>query len=64
MSFDGDAPLALEIHGVEDLCHHFALRQRAGNFQQPVRQSGLAVVDVRNDGKIADEFAIHAVWGC
>ena len=25
MGFDGDAALALEVHGVEHLLHHFAL---------------------------------------
>ena len=60
---DGDAALALQVHGVEDLFHHFALRERAGDFEQAVRQRGLAVVDVRNDREIADEFAIHAMWG-
>jgi len=44
--------------------HHFALRERAGRLQQAVRQGRLAVVDVRNDREIADEFAIHAMWGC
>ena len=29
---DGDAALALQVHGVEDLLHHFALLQRAGGL--------------------------------
>ncbi len=57
VGLDGDAALALQVHGVEDLLHHFALRQRAGDFQQAVGQRGFAVVDVRDDGEIADEFA-------
>ena len=57
--FDGDAALALEIHGVEELLVHFALRKRAGHFQQAVRQRGLAVIDMRNDAKIADELRVH-----
>ena len=63
VGFDGDAALALQVHGVEDLLHHFALRERAGDFEQPVGQRRLAVVDVRNDREIADEFAIHADVG-
>ena len=63
VGFDGDAALALEVHGIQDLLHHFALRKRAGDFQQAIRQRGLAVVDMRNDGEITDEFAIHAMWG-
>ncbi len=63
MGLDGDAALALEIHRIEDLRHHLALRQSAGNLKQTIRQRGLAVVDVRNDRKIADEFGIHSVRG-
>ena len=63
MGLDGDAALALQVHGVEDLLHHFALRERAGDLEQTVGQRGLAVVDVRNDGEIPDEFAIHVVGG-
>ena len=63
VGLDGDAALALQVHGVEHLLHHFALRKRAGDLQQAVRQRGLAVVDVRNDREIADEFAIHEAWG-
>ena len=63
VGFDGDAALAFQVHGIEDLLHHFALRKRAGDLQQAIRQRGLAVVDVRNDGEITDEFAIHAMWG-
>ena len=59
VGLDGDAALALEVHGVEDLGHHFALGQGAGDFEQAVGQRAFAVVDVRNDGKIADEAWIH-----
>ena len=38
---------------------HFALRKCAGYFEQPVRERGFAVIDVRNDRKIADEAGIH-----
>ena len=58
---DGDAALALQVHGIQDLLHHFALREGAGGFEQAVGQRGLTVVDVRNDRKIAYEFAIHEV---
>jgi len=44
--FDGDAALALEVHGVEDLLVHFALGERAGHFEQAIGERGLAVVDV------------------
>ena len=61
VGFDGDAALALQVHGVEDLLHHFALRERAGDFEESIGEGGLAVVDVRNDREIPDEFAIHVV---
>ena len=61
MRFDGDAALALQIHGVEHLLHHFALRQRVRRFEQAVGQRRLAVIDVRDDTEIADELGEHAV---
>ena len=61
VGFDRDAALALQVHGVEHLRHHFALRERAGVFQQAVGERGFAVVDVRNDGEIADETGIHVM---
>ena len=63
VGFDGDAALALQVHGVEDLLHHFALGERAGDFEQTVGQGAFAVVDVRNDREIPNEFAIHVVGG-
>ncbi len=58
--FDGNSALALQVHGVEDLLVHLTLRERAGHFQQAVRQRGFAVIDVRDDTKIAYELWIHS----
>src|SRR5205807_3342776 len=33
--------------------------QRAGHFQQAVRQRGLAVVDVRDDAEVSNELRVH-----
>ncbi len=63
VGFDGDAALAFEIHRVEDLLHHFPLGEGACHLEQTVGQGGLAVVDVRDDREITDEFAIHGVGG-
>ena len=63
MGFDGDAALAFQVHGIEHLLHHFALREGAGDLEQAVGEGALAVVDVRNDREIPDEFAIHVVGG-
>ena len=52
--FDGDAPLPLQIHGVQDLVFHFPLVDGVALLQQAVCQGGFAVVDVGDDGEIAD----------
>ena len=59
MGFDGDATLPLEVHVVEDLGLHLAIGHRSGQFQQPVAESRLAVVDVRDDGEVAKETGVH-----
>jgi hypothetical protein len=57
--FDGDAALALEVHGVEELFVHFALGERAGHFEEAVGERGFAVVDVRDDAEISNELRVH-----
>ena len=59
VGFDGDAAFALEVHGVEDLGLHFARGEGAGELEQAVGERGFAVVDVRDDGEIADVLGIH-----
>ncbi len=52
---DGDAALALEFVGVHDaLDHGFVRAEGAALAEHGVDQRGLAVVDVRDDGDIAD----------
>ena len=63
VGLDGDAALALEVHGVKDLGLHLAGGQRAGELEEPVGESGLAVVDVRDDREVADVTWIHFVAG-
>src|SRR6267143_1747583 len=57
--FDGDAALAFEVHGVEDLFVHFALRERAGHFEEAIGERGFAVVDVRDDAEVSNELRVH-----
>src|SRR6266849_5270732 len=57
--FDGDAALALEVHGVEHLRVHLALGQRAGQFEKTVGERGLAMVDVRDDAEIPYKLRVH-----
>jgi hypothetical protein len=59
LCFDGDAALALQIHGVEHLFVHLAFGKRAGHFEQAVGKRRFAVVDVRDDAEIPYEFWIH-----
>ena len=51
---DGDAPLPLQVHVVQQLALHVPLRHGTALFQQPVGQGGFAVVDVGDDGEVAD----------
>ena len=54
LALDGDAALALDVHGVEQLGLHVALGHRARKLQDAVRERGLAVIDVRDDREVAD----------
>ena len=55
LRLDRDASLALEIHRVEHLRLHLAAAERTGEFEQAIRQGRLAVVDMGDDRKIADQ---------
>ena len=59
---DGDAPLPLQIHGVKKLVGPLAAFHRVALVHQPVRQSGLAVVNVGDDGKIANSGLLGHIW--
>ena len=59
LGFDRDAAFALEVHRIEHLRAHFALGERARQFEQPVGQGGFPVVDVRDDAEIPNELEIH-----
>ena len=50
---DRDPLLALEVHRVEDLARHLAGVDRVGQLEQPVRERGLAVIDVGDDREVA-----------
>ncbi len=55
LGLDGDAALALDVHVIKDLLAHLALGQPAGRLDQPVGQRRLAMVDMGDDGEIADQ---------
>ena len=46
--------LALDIHGIEHLFLHLPRRQPAAELDQPVGEGRFPVVDMGDDGKIAD----------
>ena len=58
LAFDGDAALALDVHAVEQLLLHIALRHGAGQFQHAIGQRRFAVVDVRDDGEVSYEVRV------
>jgi hypothetical protein len=59
VGFDRNATLAFEVHAVEDLLHHFALRESSSVFEQAICERGFTVINVRNDAEIAYETGIH-----
>ena len=54
LALDRDAALALDVHPVQVLRPHLAVRHHAGVLQHPVREGGLAVVDVRDNAEVPD----------
>ncbi len=54
LRLDGDAPFALQVHRIEHLRLHFARLQAAAQLDEAVSQCRFAVVDVSDDGKVAD----------
>ena len=56
MAFDGNATFLLQVHVVEDLVLHFALRNGVGGLEQTVGESAFAVVDMGDDAEVADVF--------
>ena len=54
LGLDGDAALALKIHRIQNLIRHFAQLHRTRLFQNAICQRGLAVIDMRYDGKITN----------
>ena len=61
VGLDRDPALALEIHRVEHLRFHLARLEGAGELEEAISQRRLAVVDVGDDRKIADEALVHGV---
>jgi hypothetical protein len=54
LELDGDAPLPLQFHVVQELLLHVTGSHRSGVLQQAIGQGRFAVVDVGNDAEVAD----------
>ena len=54
LRLDGDAAFTLDVHGIEDLSGHLPLRQRSAQLDESIGERRLAVIDVRDDGEIAN----------
>ena len=55
LRLDGDAALALDVHGIEHLVVELAIGHGSATHQQPVGQGALAMVDMGDDREIADQ---------
>ena len=54
LALDGDPPLPLNLHRIQKLFFHITGLHRARCLDQPICQRALAMVDMRNDTKIAN----------
>ena len=54
LRLDGDAPFTLNIHRIKHLRRHLTGSQATALLDKAVCQSGFAVINVGNDGKISD----------
>src|ERR1700730_3833437 len=59
MRFNRNPAFALQVHRIEQLVLSVTLVNRTGCLKQPIRQGGLAVIDVRDDTKIARQSDRH-----
>ena len=59
LGLDGDPSLSFDVHGIEDLLGHLPLAQSPRDFKEAVGESGFPVVDMCDDGEIADVGLIH-----
>src|ERR1700739_3855093 len=56
---DGDTPLALEVHAVEHLLLHLAVRESPAKLDEPIGERRFAVIYVRDDGEVT--YVLHEV---
>ena len=62
LGLDGDTALAFDVHRIQHLFGHLAIAQSPTMLDKPVGQGRLAMVDMGDDGEIANVLEIaHAV---
>jgi hypothetical protein len=54
LAFYGDPPFTLNVHIVQNLILKIPVRHQVGLLDEPIRQGGLAVVNVGDDTKVTD----------
>lgn len=54
LGLDGDATLSLQLHGIQHLFFQLALGQPTADLDEAVRQGGFAMIDMSDDGEIAN----------
>ena len=59
LGLDGDTPLPLQFHFVEELVGLLPVGQGACLIQKAVGQGRLAMVDMGDDGEVSDVFLFH-----
>ena len=59
LRLDRDAALAFQLHRVEHLVAHLAARNGVRQLQDAVGQRRLPMVDVGDDGKVANAVLSH-----
>ena len=58
LRLDRDPALALKRHRVQHLRLHLPGRKAAALLDESIGKRGFAVIDVRDDGKVPDEFLL------
>ena len=59
LGLDRDPALALEIHRIEQLLAHVAVGDRVRELENAIGQGRFPVVDVGDDGEVADPALVH-----
>lgn len=60
LALDGDAPLPLDVHIIQDLVTKLPVAHQARMLNQTVGQSGLPMIDMSNDAEVSD--LLHSQW--